>query len=880
MTTQYPVLPPASQTAPRPGPSGDPVPSVETVEPLWILRINPLRRKRLGDAALRPLLARLADAERTVRESARLCSDELYELIGATDDEETRRRIVALRRTIHNDRTPKFAAPAPGPAVAQWLAARNNRAALREEVAHAYAPAADRERGTLADLLDDEDLNRSLALVSPEVYEESRRYRSAVAAGASLSARARKSERGLIQYVTRAMVRTSPLARFTAVGIAVPDPGGLSPENPRFTSAVPFAGLDRVMLAYVLGGLNPPVGAQLLEAWVGMSPTSALEPDGSKLFFLRPTETGYQRLAIPVKGTLQALVDATVMGPRPVRSVVAHIAAQAGCSPQDAAKVVMGGVHQGILCTYNEAEDGAVELSATLDRPSTPAAHLLGDVRDRLARLGATPAADRGAELATIRDDFAQVSGIARRPAQITVEEDFVLSPARVASQHWQKPLADLGPVVELLSVFDWLHDVRVVTTAAFVQRFGAGANIPLAEHAESLVKEVSRRAAVMGEVYLEGNVGALTGLGTDDGSLEQLHALRRRIVEATEHRIGAAADEGGQEVSFSTEEANELTGELPERLRRDPLSYGVLTQSAGDGRLVFNDGLPGHGMLYARFLDADRRLGGDALARLAERLTARYGWDGSRVVEDLGLHRLNVNAHPRILPDGLRPDDWYALRLVHDKGTDQLRVEDADGRALRILPLGTGHPGLFPPPLSLASCLATGGRLNNDLLDGWHRSLAWDQRTTRVAPRISVGEVVLARRRWYGGEELEAALNSGGAEHERLAALTEWRGRYDVPEEVVVKTALEQVSPRTLDPADVMPRRRQLKPQYVDLACALGTRVLPRMLERRATDVGTVNYLEEALPGVTDGTHASEWIVEIGRKPGGLFHYEGDFGS
>ncbi|NEA05359.1 hypothetical protein G3I28_39640, partial [Streptomyces sp. SID10116] len=69
---------------------------------------------------------------------------------------------------------------------------------------------------------------------------------------------------------------------------------------------------------------------------------------------------------------------------------------------------------------------------------------------------------------------------------------------------------------------------------------------------------------------------------------------------------------------------------------------------------------------------------------RLAERLTDRYGWDGSRVVEDLGLHRLNVNAHPRILPHGLRPDDWFSLRLAHDTETDQLRVEDADGTPLR----------------------------------------------------------------------------------------------------------------------------------------------------------------------------------------------------
>jgi hypothetical protein len=62
-----------------------------------------------------------------------------------------------------------------------------------------------------------------------------------------------------------------------------------------------------------------------------------------------------------------------------------------------------------------------------------------------------------------------------------------------------------------------------------------------------------------------------------------------------------------------------------------------------------------------------------------------------------------------------------------------------------------------------------------------------------------------------------------------------------------------------------------------VDLSSALSTRVLPKMLDRRATEEEAVNYLEEALPSVVGGTHAQEWVVEIGRTPGGLFQYEGD---
>lgn len=672
------------------------------------------------------------------------------------------------------------------------------------------------------------------------------------------------------------MVRTSPLARFTAVGIAVPSPGGVHPGEVAFEDATAFPSLDRVMLAYVLGGLRPPAGAELLNAWVALSPTSALDEARATLYFLRPTESGFQRLSAPVRGVVRSLVDATVMGPRPVRSVVSHITAQQGCTAQDAAKAVLRAVQQGILCTYGEPEDGAADLSVMLTRPASPGAGLLEDVKARLPRLATAPASGRRAELQAIEGNFEQVSRLARRPARVTVEEDYVLPPFTVDSGRWRRPLADVGATVELLSVFDWLHDVRVMTTAAFVQRFGAGAGVPLTEHAESLVQEVSRRAAVMGESYARGDADALDGLGTADGSLEQLFTLRRRVIDETQSRITKAVDAGATDLALTAEEAVELTSGMPPRIRQDALSYGVLVQAAGD-RLVFNDGLPGHGMLYARFLDADRKLGGGSLPYLAQRLLDRYTWDGSRVVEDLGLHRLNVNAHPRILPEGLGPDDWFSLRLVHDEESDTLAVEDADGQRIRVLPLGTGHPGLFPPPLSLATSLSTGGRLNNDLVNGWHRSVPHDRRHTLMCPRISIGEVVLARRRWYGGGELATALGSGPAEHDRLTALTEWRARHDVPEEVVVKTTFGEDSPRTLDPADVLPRRLQHKPQYVDFTSALSTRVLPKMLDRRATEEEAVNYLEEALPSVVDGTHAQEWVVEIGRKPGGLFEYEGE---
>ncbi|MFI0241760.1 hypothetical protein [Streptomyces sp. NPDC016845] len=855
-------------------------------EPQWFLRVNPLRRSRLADPEQRRLLSELARAEAELADAAEPCSQVLYERIGAAGSDAERRELIALRRAIHNGRALRKESDSPAartPAVARWLAAHQERERLRGAVVEGYAAASDRERATLARLLSDDDLLRSLALVAPEVHQEAERYRSAVQGPGKVSARTRKSERGLIQYVTRAMVRTSPLSRFTAVGIAEPAPAtdeaAVRPGEVAFTGAEAVPGLDRVMLGYALGDQGrgqDEEDTDPAELWVGVPPTSAPDPAAGKLFFLNVTDQGIRRLALPLDGPVGDLLDALSMGPRRFPAVVAHVAGRAGCSAEEADRRVRQALRQGVLCTFARAEEytARADYGELLTLPAgTRAAELADKVRTALPRLADTPAPERGAALARLRADLGRFSQAAGRPAHITVEEDYVMPPLKVASADWHPQLADVGPAVELLSVFDWLHDVRVLMTAAFVERFGAGANVPLAEHAPHIVAEVSRRAAAMAAVYGPQGTGeatALTGLGPADGSLERMYLLRRELSDAVHAQLTKTAQAGAGTLALTAADVTELTSALPDRFRQDPLIYGVLLQQAGD-QLVLNDGLPGHGMLYARFLEADRRQGGRALPRLAERLDRFYGHDGTRVTEDLGLHRLNVNAHTPVLPGGLTAEDWFTLRLAHDAATDTLTVEDADGKPLRVLPLGTGHPGLFPPPLSVASGLVISGRLFNSLPNSWHSATPWDGEATRTAPRMTVGDVVIGRRRWYGGTELDTAVAAGPDEHERLLALTAWRARHGVPEEVVIKSAPDDEGPLSVGAPDVQSKRLQQKPQYVDLSSALAARVLPRMLERRG---GGADYLEEALPGVTDGTHATEWVLEVGRAAGGAYTY------
>lgn len=849
--------------------------------PLWFQRVNPLAGRRVSDPDLRRRLAELCETERALVTAAEECSDELYELIGGATELD-RRRLVDLRRAIHNGRTPRHVPDPPPASVARWSTLHENKVRLTEEIAATYDGAAHRERSTLVELLADEDFRRSLALAAPEIHDEAERYRRAFAESERLPARIRKSERGLLQYVTRAMVRTSPLSRFTAVGIAEPDPEGIRPDVADPAGATAFPGLDRSMLAYVLGGRPSEEGGagtiDRTDVWVGLAPTSYLDAQDGKLYFLRETPEGLTRSSITLSPPLGILLDALSMGRRTPRALAEEVCAQSGWPDEKAQNLIATALRSGVLCTFATAEDATIDLDDLLRIPDTAQDTRLADIRDRLPRIAECSPTERGGELRSLRAALGEASRHARRPAQIDVVEDYVLPPSRISPSSWRPMLDDLGSATDLLTVFDWLHDVRAYLTAAFVQRYGAGASARLTECAPYLVGEVTRRAGVAAEAYApsgDGDGAVLDELGPEDGCLRRMFELRRTVTEYVRTRLSKTAAEGEATLTLSPTEVEQLTRDMPERFRRHPMLYGTLVQQSGD-RLMLNDGLPGHGMLYGRYLFADQSLGGNATARLAERLQRVYGADGSRVVEDRGLYGLNVNAHPRVLPDGLQVDDWYTLRLRHDRDTDELVVEDPDGVPLRVLPLGAGHPGLYPPPLSVASGLVMSGRLYSGLAQGWHTATPWDGRSTRACPGISVGHVVVDRRRWYGGEELATALSAGPEDHDRLRALTAWRGRHGIPEEAVVKSAPED-GPLAVSAPNAQERRLRQKPQYVDFGSALSTRVLPRMLERRADgDNGTEDFLEEALPGVVDGTHATEWVVEVGRGSGERFRYGG----
>ncbi|MFJ5230369.1 lantibiotic dehydratase [Kitasatospora sp. NPDC088391] len=824
-----------------------------------LLRVNPLPGRRLGSPVLGVALRALAAAERTRHQVAERACDELYELAGGPAGPE-RHRALHLRRDIHNHRDP---APAllPGPwpeAVTAWLDAQQRSLLARTALTSGHEELLAHERTVLAELCAAEPFQLSLALNSPQVLDAVRRYRAGAAAP---SARLRKSERGILQHLTRAMVRTSPLSRFTAVGFAHWSEDGTPLDAVGFDrkAARPYVSVDRSLFSTVVDGIAerpwaegprtslPPVVAR----------NRTLQPNDFEVRFVRRVRDAATVASTPLTRPLSVLLALTGLGPIRTAVLVRELERTLELSRQGAVRFVAGALEAQLLHTGpaldEQLADPLPAARAVLSERSPEAVRVLDSVSRNLAEVAGGGVAARRSALARLREDEAGLNALSWRPAQLHVNEDLVLPPAPVSARGYEQALDDLAEVTGFLALFDRHHEVRALLGTAFTDRFGPGGEADLLAAAPDLVAMVYRRETAL-------TAGNAAEFGPADGSLRELLDLRAEALAHVTAAVEAAGDD--PEAPLDPAVLGAFGRRLPDFFRDPAASYALLVQPA-DGRLVLNDCYGGRGLLGSRFLGPDRDLGGDAAERTAARTLRQLGGSGSAVLEDHGLHGSNINHHLGLLPDTITPEDWAGVRIAHDPATDRLVLRDRDGRPITPVSCGMKWSELLPEPLRIATWLSGSGRVT---LDPLAAALARRPQpadgppATLRLPRLTVGRVVLQRRRWYTGADFpEAAESRTEAEH--LIALTSWRAAHDVPEEVVAKTPLGGLPSRhgAEGVSAYVKARRRDKPQYLDLGSALMARALPRLLDRRGR-----GYLEEALPGVRAARHALEWAVEF----------------
>ncbi|WP_344445616.1 lantibiotic dehydratase [Kitasatospora nipponensis] len=844
-----------------------------------LLRVNPLSGRRLGMPELVTAVEALTQAEQLCGSLAEAARAELFDL-AATATGRDLQAVLELKRAVHNHRAPKASAggrswPA---ATSAWLAAWQRIALARGVLTSGYETCLAGERAALAETVAAEPFQLSLALTSPQVLDAVRRY--ARSAGRPSKAD-RKSERGILQHLARAMVRTSPLARLTAVGLAGWSEQGVPLDRVVFQRrrANPLLSVDRVSFAQLVTGLLP--AAEAGEAGEADTADTAgtvsgvdrvmqnpsLRSTADAVRFRRREGDQVRVLATPLTAHLRSLLELTALGPVAPADLGRALARRLGCTDEQAERMVEAACDAQILLSGpaldEQATDPPAAARALLGGRAPVVDEELAQLSATLERLATATVPERVALLSRLEATERRLNALTSRPGRLRINEDYQLNPFEVSPAGYRQALDDLAEATEFISLFDRHHELRALACTLFVDRFGAGATVPLLDHAAELVHAVLGREARIEDRARE--------FGPRDGSLPRLLELRARAVRAVAERIARHRTERprAEELALESGLLAELAAALPERFRRSAASYGLLVQPVG-GRLVLNGCYPGHGQLGMRFLGADRELGGRAAESVARRAAALFSADGAEPREDRELHGVNINHRIPLLERSVTPEEWLGIRLAHDPVLDELLLLDADGVRVRPVTLGMRWPDLHPAPLRLATWLADTSRVMVESL-GWEAAPTGDApppERTVATPRLTVGQVVLQRRRWYPGPDFPAAPGpEGPAGH--LVDLTVWRALSGVPDEVVIKTGFDAVAvARSMATGAQPTNRRPTKPQYVDLASALGVRALPRFLDRRPPG----SYLEEALPGVRRGRHAVEWVIELDRPAGARF--------
>ncbi|MFI9275508.1 lantibiotic dehydratase [Kitasatospora sp. NPDC052896] len=858
----------------------------------------------------------LAEEERLTELGARL-SEPLSELVRTAPDAGQRRRLLAVRRQVFNNRLPD--APAEdltlveglaaevGASLSRWLRARRSLADLRSAGEAAFERELVRTRAELRRLSGLDELRLGLLLASPSL--EGRLDDRLGPPGAPPDRRGRKMERSLLSYLYRTACKTSPFSTFTPVAAGTfeaaadgTDPTGLflgagRGSHPRLNVVV-LARLAELIAADPLRRRDLPValasGWELTEDRVRYVRRSVTAGDDNapvsfdaardRLFFLR------------LSGVLERLLD--LFRSRPLirhGDLVAALHTDTDASAEDAERYLAALLDIGILQLPTLATDvhTADPLRSFQDALRALERPWAGRIADRLAAPHAAiaryPEGDvptRRALLTEIRSELASIQGelggTQVAPPQTLLYEDVAAGELTADPTAWAELAArPLRSLARILPVFDLALAQRLTLKGFFLARHGRGGRC------EDLLQLVHDFHEDIFNQYLQ-FTALKPAQGADDGyppeenwlDLPELTALDRSRAELS-RRMGELSQglaEDAEELALDEADLAAVAAELA------PLGDGFaahshfvqLARGAGDPLVVLNHSYGGLCFPFTRFThcfeDAD---GGGLPAAL--RTTLRDAQPEGAVFAEVtaGSATTNLNLHARLTdyelvcpgetstaPASARIhlDDLY---VEHDPAADRL-VLRSRRLDVEVVPLYLGYlvPMVLPEiPRSLLLFSPT-SRVTPELWRGVPAGPATRGVTRR--PRVRHGSLVLHRRSWTAEASALTELQPGENESERFLQWQRWRRRHALPTEVFVRVHPER--PETGS------RLGTAKPQYVDFASPLSLLALDGLLAGGPARL----VLEEMLPGEdalhvrsAHGRHVAELALEIVPRAG-----------
>jgi hypothetical protein len=874
----------------------------------FIVRVAGLSADLLEPFASPVCIERIGDHARLEAELASLRAEIVEQLYGAIHEvpPSSRRFLLTVKRDCFNGRSlARYRDTAEWPQLGQTavdlakrvLCIEERLTAWQGDFAELFSTERDRQHEQLLAFLDDPSLRRGIALASPELLRGMDRLR--LAGSPPPERKERKLEESLLRYVSRAAFKLSPFSTLTRVGL------GQVEED--FAAAAPGligahwreASLTRLK-RYRLNQLNTLVLRHpAFRAGLRVEINDTVEEIGSEQYrFLRPGWYARDPASSRFRYFNEALVKASLSGPMiswllaelPGREmtfeelvgVLQRLFESAGHERIEGLLVKL--LDLGFLQLLppwpgNEPHLERRLLAALRGFENDPVLGPLLTVVERLVALAAgfPSAVDPVQVIEQVDHELAAAWDVARSLAALGPEvkpdgaknginEDIFLSPTdRSASPAvFRLPVStadrmqrSIEAIVRFSHLFDNRHDFRHALEAILSARWPGRREVPFTEAfnvLQPLIREYTEFAAAHRQGGLE---NAFNPQPLE--AMTRLQELRRSLW-----------DEATACVRSEAGETRIPLGRLEALVQRIPVRYtpGVgaclFVQPADvEGNLwVLNrmlDGTGRYGSRYTAAMDAEVRE--DYTRHFTLRSNLEQDGEPVELLDLMWSQADNLNIHavqtPRVLElPGERVAEVPVERRVRLCDL-RIRLGDpegvpclVDGQGRRLLPvyLGTMTLRLMPPILKFLALLGPsdfafitpprGSRRMGDM---------------EVQDRLTIGSLVLMRRRWIVPVACVAQEVAGITDAAAFVRLNQWRSLHGIPERVFVaeKTPLQFLGGEVR------------KPQYLDFTSPLFLTVIRSVLKTEDREL----ILEEMLPlpsAYPTDAAGRRWAVEL----------------
>lgn len=869
------------------------------IAPYAVVRFNLLAATNLTEAGTakttEATLGRICELGGQLELAGADLAGALTELVPAVHDA-GRRELLKLRRDLHNGRRPGQAtltATLPllddvaAGRLRDWLAADATATALITELADGHDAALSAERRRLYNLCAQPDFQAAVAMTSASLWQG--------AAGAAREdpaapgKRTRKSEPGLVKYALRAVAKTSPFSRYTAVAIGWWQDGGETSFDVPADAVTSHIEPGHLAIRRLL---RVAASHQDSRERCAYRVARAARADGARLAFEVDVELGTD----PVRVDSLSQQEITMPAHPAVVRLVAAVREAAEPLPYDRLVALAAGGDDSPerLAQARSFIDKLITLRLLVPADAVPeqTGDIIGRAREALISLGSAPAVAAAGDLAAAPAPLAELAtapperrlalldGLRRsvqaayrrfdaEPVDLTVFEDAAASkPVSLDTTAWRAALSDLAELGPLFRLYDHHYVLRALFARAFVARYGPGGS----------TDDVYGFARLVPDIVTEG-----TGLDPADTALpadvRTMLKLRAQVNAAVNSAIEAQAGQATVQLPASV---LRLARQVPASLQSTAASYGCFVQGvpAGDGTVgaVVNHLYGGFAQYASRFL---RYFPAGDQVGIAESVRSWFP-AAELLVQQRPVFGFNANLHPRIADADLdldielddRPGPTIRiedLRLRHDPATNRLLLtQAATGRLVEVIYLGFLVPYALPYHLGLLFLLSACGQVSFSLRR-WadQRQLMTGATGIRAYPRLQHGRVVLERARWYVPAAEFPMPAAGEPDAGYFVRLNLWRTRAGLPPQVFCVYS-------AIWPKDRAERTREAisrpGPYLIDFRSRLCVRALPKAI----ADYGQVLAFEEAVPepGTGEvaqsgrGRHVSELVVDIVSRP------------